>query len=552
MNPIPAEALDDRLFFAGIAGSGKTYTAMGRVEALIKSKARVIIPDPLGVWWGLRLMPDGITESGFNIVIFGGPHGDLPITKNAGALIGETAASMQESCIIDLSELGSDADERRFMLAFLNALYRRKTKEPVHLIFDEADMWAPQQVFDKEGDSMKLLGKMQTIVRRGRVRGFIPWLISQRPAVVSKNVLSQTDGLVALKLTSSQDRDAIGDWVKGSADKKQWAEVWGELPTKRTGQGLVWIPARGIMKMVDFPLKLTFDSSRTPKRGETVRSAALKPLNIDKLKTRLSAVEAETKANDPAVLRAEIARLTAELRKVPPPQKIDPKAFDRAEKAGFDNAMRLLDKTILSVAGYIEKTLKSMPDVINTAANTQKIESESRVIGAPLFPYKPEKTFTVVSSEHIASLTKGENICLTAIAGRPEGITQESLAVLTGYKKSSRNTYLQSLGAKGCTQRNGDRIQATDVGIMSLGNSYDPLPTGASLRGRVLGEITLGERKVLEILIAAYPNAVSGEAIDSETGYKKSSRNTYLQKLSARELVSVSKGVAMASPELFD
>ena len=28
-------------------------------------------------------------------------------------------------------------------------------------------------------------------MRRGRVRGFIPWLIMQRPAVLHKDVLSQ-------------------------------------------------------------------------------------------------------------------------------------------------------------------------------------------------------------------------------------------------------------------------------------------------------------------------------------------------------------------------
>ena len=30
------------------------------------------------------------------------------------------------------------------MLAFLKALYRRSTGEPVHLIFDEADLRAPE------------------------------------------------------------------------------------------------------------------------------------------------------------------------------------------------------------------------------------------------------------------------------------------------------------------------------------------------------------------------------------------------------------------------
>jgi hypothetical protein len=36
------------------------------------------------------------------------------------------------------------------MLAFLTALYKHATGEPVHVVFDEADMWAPQKLLDKE------------------------------------------------------------------------------------------------------------------------------------------------------------------------------------------------------------------------------------------------------------------------------------------------------------------------------------------------------------------------------------------------------------------
>ena len=51
------------------------------------------------------------------------------------------------------------------------------------------------------GEQIAGLGA-EEIVRRGRVKGFIPWLITQRPAVLNKNVLSMVDGLVLLKLMS--------------------------------------------------------------------------------------------------------------------------------------------------------------------------------------------------------------------------------------------------------------------------------------------------------------------------------------------------------------
>jgi len=46
-------------------------------------------------------------------------------------------------------------------------------------------------------------------VRRGRIRGFVPWLITRRPAVLHKDVLSQDNILVSMKLTTSQNRDAV-------------------------------------------------------------------------------------------------------------------------------------------------------------------------------------------------------------------------------------------------------------------------------------------------------------------------------------------------------
>jgi len=325
-HPIPSDALDDRLAFVGNSGSGKSYNATANVERGIRAGHRTGIVDPTGVWHGLRLLEDGKTPSGLDVVIFGGKHGDLPLTEHSGALIGETVAGMRESFILDLKLLGSKAAERRFMHAFTTALYRRKVDNEADLltfVVDEADMFAPQQLTDKEGGAAQLLGMMETIVRRGRIDGFIPWLISQRPAVLNKNVLSQVDGLVIFKLTSSQDRDAIGNWVKGQADMAQWRALYGQLSELPTGTGLVWIPSRKVFEIAKFPPKKTFDSMRSPKRGEKRAAIELKPLDLGKLKERLAKVDAEVKANDPKALKATIAdlrkQLTAAERAIPVP-----------------------------------------------------------------------------------------------------------------------------------------------------------------------------------------------------------------------------------------
>src|ERR1700736_3201630 len=260
---LPTDALDDRIAIVGTAGSGKTYAAKGFVERLLETGARVAIVDPLGVWWGLRASADG-TAAGYPVVVFGGKHADVPITAEMGGALGRLVASEALACVVDLSELGSSAARRRFMAAFSEALYEAN-EEPLHLVLDEADLWAPQRpIKGWEG----LLGHIEEIVRRGRVRGFIPWLITQRPAVVHKDVLSQADILIAMKLTASQDRDAVGAWIEGQADRQEGKRILGDLPRLQRGQGYLWAPGHGILDRVGFPAIRTFDSSRTPKRGE--------------------------------------------------------------------------------------------------------------------------------------------------------------------------------------------------------------------------------------------------------------------------------------------
>jgi uncharacterized protein len=344
-HPIPAAALDDRLGILGMTGSGKTYGAGTLVERILAQRGRVIIFDPLGCWWGLRQIADGKSASPYEIVIFGGSHADLPITPHAGAIIGETVAGMRESAIIDLSQFETAAAERRFMVHFLDGVYHRSTGEPVHLVFDEADMWAPERIMDKEGEATKLHGVMQKVVRRGRVKGLTSWLISQRPAALSKNVLSQIDGLVAFRLTASQDRKALGLWIEGQADREAGKAILGRLPEKQQGQAVVWLPAHRILNDVTFPIKLTYDSSRAPKRGEPHRRVEITPLNVAALKVRLAHVEAEAKANDPKALRAENVKLKAELTKAAKTnQPIDPKLIEDAE-------MKKASRNFLALSG---------------------------------------------------------------------------------------------------------------------------------------------------------------------------------------------------------
>ncbi len=249
-----------------IAVFGKTYAAKGLVERLMDRGGRVCVVDPLGVWWGLRAAADGAAASGYPVVVFGGRHADVQLKAAMGSALGRLVGTHPLACVVDVSELGSSAARRGFMTAFAEALYETNT-EPLHLVLDEADLWAPQRA---QPGGQALLGRIEEVVRRGRVRGFVPWLITQRPAVLHKDVLSQADILVSMKLTASQDREAVGRWIEGQADRAEGKRILGVLPRLAQGEGYVWAPSDGVLAQVAFPRIRSFDSSRTPQRDECV------------------------------------------------------------------------------------------------------------------------------------------------------------------------------------------------------------------------------------------------------------------------------------------
>jgi hypothetical protein len=533
-HPIPFAALDDRLGFVGTAGSGKTYNASACVERLLDAGARVVVVDPLDVWWGLRLNAEGAAPSQYSMPIFGGAHADLPITERAGALIGETVASMAESCIVSLGSFGTKAAERRFMLAFLDAIYRKANGEPVHLIFDEADLWAPQ----KTSEPM-LQARMEEICRRGRIKGLIPWLISQRPAVISKDVLSQVDGLIAFKLTSSQDRDALEGWIEGQADRQQWKDIRATLPTLQQGRGVVWLPGRGVLTTESFPSKRTFDSSRTPKRGEKKRTAALKPINLGVLKERLAGIEAEAKANDPKELKAEIAKLKSELAKAARDvQVVDPAALEKAEERGFDRAKKQLTAAaerqihevhlnILQVMRERIAPLDALLDDEIKRAKAAKIELAKAVQFAPAPPLpaprpvasRPTPQRTQYARDDADRPLGAERRPLSVLASvYPAGMTEAQWAVAAGLKRSGGTwaAYVSRLRTAGRIEQRDGLFFATDIGIADLGGQIPTMPAPGPELVEYWASRISGVGPMLRFLAANYPHWVSREELAEE------------------------------------
>jgi hypothetical protein len=398
-------------------------------------------------------------------------------------------------------------------------------------------MFAPQRLDDKEGDAAKLLGMMQTIVRRGRVKGFIPWMVTQRPAVLSKDVLSQADGVIAMKLTASQDRDAIGAWIEGQADRAKGKEILALLPTMNLGEGVIWIPGRSILKTSTFPENKTFDSSRTPKRGETRRKVDLKPLDLGALKGRLATVEAEAKANDPAALKAQVASLTAQLAKAGKTSTVtlsvtDTKAMERAIAAarleGAELVRQELPRTLdaqhqasfaqgfAACAAQWRIQVKGLPDKPATIDARQPLPKAlmplaqfmpSKVAAAapvgkspgvsPKPPVQPPPPFP---GEKLDSVGAPQGRVLAALGfwkaiGRDDP-SRAMVAAVSGYSVKSSN-FNNVLGG----MRTSGLIVIPQPGLVGLadGTPYDAM-TPEQAKEKVYSILSAGQRKMVDAM----------------------------------------------------
>src|SRR3990167_4634188 len=118
-----------------IRGAGKTCAATVMAEEMFKQNLPWIALDPVGVWWGLRTSPNGKGD-GIPVVIFGGEHGDLPLS-GGGKKIADALLSEPICAVLDVSR-----ESKRFWHTFLTdfclRLMELNPDTPRHLFIEEA------------------------------------------------------------------------------------------------------------------------------------------------------------------------------------------------------------------------------------------------------------------------------------------------------------------------------------------------------------------------------------------------------------------------------
>ncbi len=191
---VDAEGLiTQRTCVIGQSGSGKSYLVGVICEELAKNSLGFCIIDFEGEYYGLK--------EKYDILWIGtGKNYEINIEEYKIEELAKELIKNEIPCIFDVSEI---IEYKKVLTDFFTSIFNAadKFRTPYLLIVEETDKIVPQS-----GERIK---KFEEIARRGRKRGLGILITTQRPALVSKDILSQCNNQFVGKLVTESDIKAV-------------------------------------------------------------------------------------------------------------------------------------------------------------------------------------------------------------------------------------------------------------------------------------------------------------------------------------------------------
>ena len=505
---LPDNAVTQTFGFMARRGAGKTYTAGKLVEGLLDIGTQVVVVDPIGNWYGLRISSDG-KSPGYPIPVIGGIKGDVPIEPEAGELIANLVADKNLSCVIDISQFSLEG-RRKFYTAFATQLFQRKKADPraIHLVFEEAQLFAPQKC--QKGEEA-MLHISEQIVRLGRNYGIGASLISQRPQSVNKEVLNQVECLFVLQTNGVHERKAIKDWISYQGFD---ADLVAELPQLPIGEAYVWSP-QWLRLCARFKIgkKKTFDASATPTFNcKTVAPRKLEKLEMSAIQDAMSDIVEKKKANDPRLLKKEIQKLKSQL--------------GSGNRASPEEIKEAVDKAIMEDRQRWEKVLDRYHKRVMFHFDAAKNEPLRPPDKRGFFPKDkkttqsipkiiPQKSRVEVDSD--IELPKGaRRMAEELVAIHPRIVNKKQLATIVGMKSTGGtfSNYMSILRKGGFLHENGNGMFCASEMARETFDSVEAVPTTHDgIVSFWKGKIPAGAFRILNILIEHYDCSLTKQEI---------------------------------------
>ncbi|MFC4552520.1 MULTISPECIES: ATP-binding protein [Halorussus] len=240
------EVLTGRAFVTGKSGSGKSNTASVIAEKLLDGGYPVMLVDTDGEYYGLKeeyeLLHAGADD-----------ECDIQVNPEHAGKLAKLALEDNVPIILDVSGYLDEDEGKELLKAVAQQLFakEKKLKKPFLMVVEEVHEYIP------EGGGMDECGRMLIkIGKRGRKHGLGIAGISQRPADVKKDFITQCDWLVWHRLTWNNDTNVVGR-ILGN-DYAEAIEDMGD------GEAFMTTDWSEETRRVQFHRKQTFDAGATP------------------------------------------------------------------------------------------------------------------------------------------------------------------------------------------------------------------------------------------------------------------------------------------------
>lgn len=308
---LPADLGDKKIAMLAQSKKGKTYGLGVILEELEANRRLFIASDPASNLWGLRVLPDG-SPSGLKVVIFGGPHADIPFEKDAGERVAELLLETPISAVIDVA-FEDKNPMRRFMAMFSGRLMRTKPEIARVIVLEEGPEMIPQNPFGVQAQICKAnVSKLATI---GGNFGYGIVVACQRPATLDKDVLSQCEGLICLGITHKKDRTTIKEWMEAKDIEESAAAAFAELGSLKPGEAWYWNPSEERFERFTFRRRHTLHPREMQKLGLKAGAVQLGDMQAFVERAKRDLTKTTVGAEPPKIVKS--ARAIAQMAKNP-------------------------------------------------------------------------------------------------------------------------------------------------------------------------------------------------------------------------------------------
>lgn len=238
-----ADIVTGRGFMTGKSGSGKSNSMGVVVEELLDRGIPVCIIDTEGEYIGLK---DQYT------ILHAGAHEscDVTVSPRDASAIADILLERHIPVILDTSEYLEEVMNELVVSVVRHLFKRQKTlQHPMLLVVEECHEFIPQ----RGGEEVKEM--FITIAKRGRKRGLGLCGLSQRPASVDKDFITQCDWNVWHRLTWPNDVAVASEVLGDHAATVEDLDV---------GESLVWADWTDACQRVQWRQKRTRDYGSAP------------------------------------------------------------------------------------------------------------------------------------------------------------------------------------------------------------------------------------------------------------------------------------------------